>query len=157
MVWTIHEKHFAGWRLEKWWFHPWKTLLWNVIRTFFLLYWSKTGLAHWAGFEAKDEAWLWLDHMKILQKWRCCLRLAWRDINSDSVLLSISHITWTSSYPQVCMSSLSFKSPAPDSNKSDKGHFNVYKSARNLTTYYCSFIYQNKNSCRKLCGWWRFV
>lgn len=65
----------------------------------------------------KYEQLLWLDHTKILQNGRC-LGLLCRDVNSDSVLLSISHITWTSSYPQVCISSRSFKRPAPGGKQS---------------------------------------
>lgn len=66
-------------------------------------------------FAEKDEAALWLDHKKTLQKGRC-LRFGWLAISSDSDLLRISHITCTSSYPHVCTSLWSFRRLAPAQN-----------------------------------------
>lgn len=65
-------------------------------------------------FEDCEEAlvWLELEHTKTLQK-GSCLRLWWLSTTSVSVFCNISHITCTSSYPQVCTSSWSFTNPAP--------------------------------------------
>lgn len=53
------------------------------------------------------------DHEKTLQNGLCLFVLRGEEISFDSVLFSISHITCTSSYPQVSTSLWSFKSPAP--------------------------------------------
>ncbi|CAK9186866.1 unnamed protein product [Ilex paraguariensis] len=58
------------------------------------------GPAYQARFVEKDEPAEWLDHTKVLPNGHC-LRLGRCDIDCDSVLLSISHITCTSSYPQA--------------------------------------------------------
>lgn len=55
----------------------------------------------------------WRDHEKTLQNGLCLFVLRGEEISFDSDLFSISHITCTSSYPQVSTSLWSFKSPAP--------------------------------------------
>lgn len=65
------------------------------------------------------EVWAlsWFCHTKNLQNDLCfCLEL-W-EINSDSDLLIISHMTWISWYPQVWISSWSFKIEAPNDGDS---------------------------------------
>lgn len=63
-----------------------------------------------------DEEVLWwdLDQTKTPQKDRFLWSVWLEFINSDSDLLSISHITCTSSYSHVWTSSLSFRMPPPD-------------------------------------------
>lgn len=99
-------------------FKKWKLTYMSWFSRHLLLFLKMQQVVYWwACSEEKDELELWLDHTNILHN-GLRLRLWCRDVTSDSVFLSISHMTWTSSYPQVCISSWSFKSPAPEENKS---------------------------------------
>lgn len=94
-------------------FKKWKLTYMSWFSRHLLLFLKMQQVVYWwACSEEKDELELWLDHTNILHN-GLRLRLWCRDVTSDSVFLSISHMTWTSSYPQVCISSWSFKSPAP--------------------------------------------
>lgn len=95
--------------LVKYGFHP---CLLADIKERYCYYREPEEVTSCAWFMEKDDLSVWLCHTKIFQNGRG-FRLEGRDINSDSVLLSISHITWTSSYPHVWISSWSFRSPAP--------------------------------------------
>lgn len=83
--------------------------------TLFIIAVSSWSLNLQAWHLVKDDAPLWLDRTNTLQKGHC-LRFPWLGaVFSVSDLCSISHMTCTSSYPQVCTSSCSFRSPAPES------------------------------------------
>lgn len=99
------------WIVKLWWM-PMKMQTRRGTSLFSTRY--QAGVLYWEWFAEKEDAALWLvlDHTRTFQKDRC-LRFGWLAICSDSDLFNISHITWTSSYPQVCTSLWSFRSPAP--------------------------------------------